>query len=155
MLDKLSLLRSKQSEDVSAMSIVNNKNASAIEYAFNQLIGKFEELKTEFGQFRDKDAANLVILPVDFDIPESQEVDGFSAIIQYANIKGIRNTQLYITNLSERIFNFSQKAYQLTYDELVIATETIRLTENSATIIFKLPNSVIKPDLNLTLLIFS
>lgn len=150
MTNTFELLRSKQSEDVSALSIVQNKNSSAIEFAILELSKQLQTISTNVEQLSEnvKFSNNLQIDLSIFAIPQ-QINEVFSITLSEVLTSSETKYQMYVTRLDDEPFDFTNKIYQLQYDELIVDANFIRLTSNSATINFTLPNLAVIQPLNL------
>lgn len=160
MSDNFSLLRSKQSEDVSAMSIVQNKNSSTIEFALSNILERLSTLEESISNFDVAILESTMKLEFDFDIiATAQQIDvgnaNMSIVVSSTVASGVTTFQIYVVRLDATEFIFSEKLYQILYNETVVKPVFIRLTPNSATLNFTFKTVDLISSEKPSLLIFS
>lgn len=153
------LLRSKQSEDVAALSIVHNKNAGSIETELDRIDVVQKKLLQDFQNLLTKIEQSVISLGIDLSIVADSQIvkDVFSVVISKASVNAKQTTyQIYITNLdSSANLDFQSKLYKLLLNEFQLSPTVIRLTANSATFTVLLNNSDIATTSILNLYIHS
>lgn len=134
----LQLYRSKQSEDVAALSIVGNKNSETIENFFNTTLE--ERLKTIEKNISDlqKTIINKFdYLKIDLSIlTDPQSLGNFSAVVSSLVEADKTTFQVYVTYLGQD-YDFNEKVFMGIQKELVVKANFTKV--NSASVILNFP----------------
>jgi hypothetical protein len=121
------------------MSIVQNKNSTALENIINNQQSLIDSLKLQFEEFKLNVLQTVRNFEIDLTIVATpQAFDDFSAIVSSSVAGSTTTYQIFITYLNSANveFDMTKKLYQLVVNEVVHNVNSLRLVSNSATINF-------------------
>jgi hypothetical protein len=126
------LLRSKQSEDVPAMSIVQNKNSDSIEKVVSTLQETVNGLLERIVELEDASTNKFDLVEVDLSVltnPQTNSND-FSSIVS-SSVESTKTIfQVFVTYLGPNL-NFTEKIFKLIHKDRIVKTNFIQVTSTS------------------------